>query len=272
MKKNKLNSVLASILSLTVVCSSSVCASGGDSISPAYASDEHKVFPAYASDERKIPPACASYERKIPSVYASGKRKISSACASGLHDVDSLNSIKKCVFNIEERNIHIRRKNKIEIVRNESIIINDFKYYKLNYEDIICQGRKLKEQLNGKVDSEEFFRSWNDIDIKSAEALSMSTARMLVTLLDRIKYISKNWDYETQYSLYKLGWNKDMLDHEEYVEIIWSNSEYVCEILKRIITYLEFCDSLKSEKKMFVRLLTITKNIDWIFGSLDKRQ
>ena len=250
MKKNKLNSVLASILSLTVVCSSSVCASGGDSISPAYASDEHKVFPTYASYERSTSPACAS----------------------GRHKVASLNSIKKCILNIEERNIHIKYKNKIEIVRNESIIINDFRNYKLNYKDIICQGRKLKKQLNGKVDSEEFFRSWDDIDIKSAEALSMSTARMLVTLLDRIKFLSRRWDEKTQYSLYDRGWNKDMLDHEEYVERIWGNSKCVCEMLKRVITYLKFCDSLESEKKMFVRLLTITENINWIFGSLDKRQ
>ena len=227
MKKFKLNAVLASVLSLTVVCSSSVCASGGDSISP--------------------------------------------ACASGGHKVASLNSIKKCVFNIEERNIHIRRKNKIEIVRNESIILNDFKHYKLSYEDIIYQGRKLKKQLNGKVDSEEFFRSWDDIDIRSAEALSMSTARMLVTLLDRIKYLSRNWDEKTRYSLYDRGWNKDMLDHEEYVERIWGNSKCVCEMLGRVITYLKFCDSLESERKMFVRLFTITENIDWIFRSLDKR-
>ena len=130
--------------------------------------------------------------------------------------------------------------------------------------------RKLRKKICMKADPKDISKLLKDADRKSVESLSMITARILVTVLDKISLLSTHWNQGIQEFFWAQRWKSEMLDPYMYVENFWCYPNSTLATLEDIILGLNyyFPRKLESEKKMFFILKEISEDINWIFKAL----
>lgn len=174
----------------------------------------------------------------------------------------------KCPLRLMKENVCELRKD--IVTHREEIIENYFKVYNLYLGNVMHGNRKLRKKICMKADPKDISKLLKDADRKSVESLSMITARILVTVLDKISLLSTHWNQGIQEFFWAQRWKSEMLDPYMYVENFWCYPNSTLATLEDIILGLNyyFPRKLESEKKMFFILKEISEDINWIFKAL----
>ena len=233
MKKFKLNAVLASVLSLGLICSSSVCASREGEQYPAGLAEEPIVSANQNAEEDSVGSILNKFEE-----YQAKRGEI-------MGDTRSVKA------RIHSKDMAQRRKIRRFVDRH---IVPIRKQKALHKKETERRNRQTAHLIRRTV------------DVPTAYSLSKEMDKVLIPVLRKLSSLRSQWDERAQKIFYDMDWDCLPLDSNDYIEMMRENSYNIFRMLDCTLEYLNAIKNFEPERQMIFVLREVSKDIPFILG------